>query len=38
MMLIGRNGALGLRDPRDAEPVGHLLDGAEETSALRVGG
>lgn len=38
MVLIGRNGALGLRDPRDAEPAGHLLDGADETSALRVGG
>ena len=38
MVVIGRNGALGLRDPRDAEPTGHLLDGAEETSALRVGG
>ena len=29
---------LGLRDARDAEPTGHLLDGAEQTSALRVGG
>ncbi|WP_449283777.1 purine-cytosine permease family protein [Leucobacter sp.] len=38
MVLIGRSGALGLRDPRDAEPAGHLLDGADETSALRVGG
>lgn len=38
VMLIGRNGAMGLRDPRDAEPAGHLLDGADETSALRLGG
>lgn len=30
--------SLGLRDVRDAEPTGHLLDGAEGTSALRVGG
>lgn len=38
MLLLGRNGALGLRDPRDAEPTGHLLDGADETAALRIGG
>ncbi|MFC5338962.1 purine-cytosine permease family protein [Leucobacter denitrificans] len=38
MVGIGRNGALGLRDSRDAEPTGHLLDGADQTSALRVGG
>ncbi|QIK64073.1 purine-cytosine transporter [Leucobacter viscericola] len=38
MMLIGRNGAMGLRDPRDAQPTGHLLDGADETAALRLGG
>ena len=29
---------LGFRDPRDAESVGHLLDGADETGALRLGG
>ena len=33
---IGRNGALGLRDARDAQPTGHLLDGADETAALRL--
>ncbi|WP_427869607.1 purine-cytosine permease family protein [Leucobacter luti] len=39
MLAFGRKPrAGGLRDPRDAEPVGHLLDGAEETSVLRVGG
>ncbi|PRI10589.1 purine-cytosine permease family protein [Leucobacter massiliensis] len=38
MTLLGRGGRLGLRDPRDAEPAGHLLDGADETSALRLGG
>ncbi|MFT4231873.1 MAG: cytosine permease [Leucobacter sp.] len=38
MVLIGRGGALGLRDPRDADPTGHLLDGADETAALRLGG
>ncbi|UOQ58838.1 cytosine permease [Leucobacter allii] len=36
MLGIGRTGALGLRDPRDAQPTGHLLDGAEDTSALRL--
>ena len=38
MVALGRNGALGLRDPRDSEKAGHLLDGADATSALRVGG
>lgn len=38
MVLIGRNGALGLRDPRDGDETGHLLDGADETAALRLGG
>ena len=33
---IGRNGALGLIDPRDKQPTGHLLDGADETAALRL--
>ncbi|UOR03472.1 cytosine permease [Leucobacter allii] len=36
MLGIRRSGALGLRDPRDAQPTGHLLDGAEDTSALRL--
>lgn len=36
MVLLGRGGAMGLRDPRDADPVGHLLDGADETAALRL--
>ena len=36
MALLGRGGALGLRDPRDSRPAGHLLDGADATSALRL--
>ena len=35
---LGNLKKLGLRDVRDSEPAGHLLDGADETSALRVGG
>ena len=38
MVGIGRSGALGLRDERDSAPTGHLLDGADETAALRLGG
>lgn len=39
-LMLGLGGVkkLGLRDARDAEPTGHLLDGADETGALRVGG
>ncbi|WP_336653099.1 MULTISPECIES: purine-cytosine permease family protein [unclassified Leucobacter] len=36
MVVIGRGGAFGLRDRRDADPAGHLLDGADETAALRL--
>lgn len=39
-LMVGLGGVkrLGLRDDRDAEPVGHLLDDADGTAALRVGG
>ena len=39
-LMLGLGGVrrLGLRDARDAEPAGHLLDGADATSALRIGG
>lgn len=36
MLGIGRGGALGLIDPRDRMRTGHLLDGADETAALRL--
>lgn len=36
MYALGGVRGLGLRDPRDAEPTGHLLDGADATSALRL--
>ncbi|MBC9953714.1 cytosine permease [Leucobacter sp. cx-42] len=35
---LGGVRSLGLRDPRDADPTGHLLDGADDTAALRIGG
>ena len=37
-LMLGLAGvpALRLRDPRDAEATGHLLDGADETAALRL--
>ena len=35
---LGGVRGLGLRDSRDAQPTGHLLDGADATSALRIGG
>lgn len=38
MFAFGGVKKLGLRDARDSEPTGHLLDGADETAALRVGG
>ncbi len=37
MLGIGRRAGLGLIDPRDSQPTGHLLDGADETAALRLG-
>lgn len=38
VLMIGfaRVRRLGLRDPRDGAPTGHLLDGADETAALRL--
>lgn len=36
MIGLGRKGAFGLRDPRDGMLAGHLLDGADETAALRL--
>ena len=38
MYALGGVKKLGLRDARDAAPTGHLLDGADATAALRVGG
>lgn len=36
MGILGKVGALGTSDPRDREPTGHLLEGADETAALRL--
>ncbi|MBL3687703.1 purine-cytosine transporter [Leucobacter zeae] len=37
-LMLGLGGVrrLGLRDPRDGDETGHLLDGADETAALRL--
>lgn len=38
MFALGGVRQLQLRTPEDSKPVGHLLDGAEDTDALRVDG
>ncbi|MBP1325955.1 NCS1 nucleoside transporter family [Leucobacter exalbidus] len=38
MFALGGVKRLGLRDARDADATGHLLDDADSTAALRVGG
>ncbi len=38
MLALGGVRGLGLRDARDSAPTGHLLDDADTTAALRIGG